>query len=88
MNFGTPPSETVRASLCGRVQRLRGSWPDRSPCGSDAAGTRTTAVRRGHGDVLNGINRPPSQHGGVGEIFVVTGGDRTGVGAKGSAPSF
>jgi butyryl-CoA dehydrogenase len=39
--------------------------------GSDAGGTRTTAVRKGDCYVLNGTKRFIT-HGGVGEIFVVT----------------
>jgi alkylation response protein AidB-like acyl-CoA dehydrogenase len=39
--------------------------------GSDAGGTRSTAVRRGNCYVLNGVKRFIT-HGGVGEIFVVT----------------
>ena len=39
--------------------------------GSDAGGTRTTAVRKGDRYVLNGAKRFIT-HGGVGEIFVVT----------------
>src|SRR5439155_22714993 len=39
--------------------------------GSDAGGTKTTAVRKGNSYVLNGVKRFIT-HGGVGEIFVVT----------------
>jgi alkylation response protein AidB-like acyl-CoA dehydrogenase len=39
--------------------------------GSDAAGTRSTAVRKGDRYILNGTKRFIT-HGGVGEIFVVT----------------
>ena len=39
--------------------------------GSDAGGTRTTAVRKGDCYVLNGVKRFIT-HGSVGEIFVVT----------------
>src|ERR1041384_2101962 len=39
--------------------------------GSDAGGTRTTAVRHGNCYVLNGVKRFIT-HGSVGEIFVVT----------------
>ena len=39
--------------------------------GSDAAGTRTTAVRKGDRFIVNGTKRFIT-HGGVGEIFVVT----------------
>jgi butyryl-CoA dehydrogenase len=47
--------------------------------GSDAAGTRTRAVKKGDRYVINGSKRFIT-HAGVGEIFVVTGrdGPRTG----------
>ncbi len=50
--------------------------------GSDAAGTRTTAVRRGNAYVLNG-SKIFITHGGVGEIFVVTAVTEPGAGTKG-----
>jgi butyryl-CoA dehydrogenase len=50
--------------------------------GSDAAGTRTTAVRRGSYYLLNG-SKIFITHGGVGEIFVVTAVTEPGAGTKG-----
>ena len=50
--------------------------------GSDAAGTRTTAVRHGDRYVLNGIKRFIT-HGSVGEIFVVTAVTTPGRGTEG-----
>jgi alkylation response protein AidB-like acyl-CoA dehydrogenase len=55
------------------------SEPD---AGSDAAGTKTTAVRRNGCYVLNGVKRFIT-HGGVGEIFVVTAVTEPGQGTKG-----
>jgi butyryl-CoA dehydrogenase len=50
--------------------------------GSDAGGTRTTAVRRGDHYVLNGSKRFIT-HAGVGEVFVVTAVTEPGRGTKG-----
>ncbi len=50
--------------------------------GSDAGGTRTTAVRKGDRYVLNGTKRFIT-HGSVGEIFVVTAVTSPGQGTKG-----
>ena len=62
-------SATCRCSRPAGCSAASGS-PSRS-AGSDAGGTRTTAVRRGDHYVLNGTKRFIT-HGGVGEIFVVT----------------
>jgi butyryl-CoA dehydrogenase len=53
----------------GRV--LGGFGLTEPDAGSDAAGTKTTAVRKGDRYVVNGTKRFIT-HGGVGEIFVVT----------------
>src|SRR3954447_26927348 len=50
--------------------------------GSDAGGTRTTAVKRGDRYILNGTKRFIT-HGSVGEIFVVTAVTNPGQGTKG-----
>jgi alkylation response protein AidB-like acyl-CoA dehydrogenase len=50
--------------------------------GSDAAGTRTTAVRKGDRYILNGTKRFIT-HGSVGEIFVVTAVTTPGKGTEG-----
>src|SRR5437868_13884237 len=50
--------------------------------GSDAGGTKTTAVRKNGHYVLNGVKRFIT-HGGVGEVFVVTAVTEPGRGTKG-----
>ena len=69
--FGTDAQKKryVPSLASGRVMGGFGlTEPD---AGSDAAGTRTTAVRKGDRYVLNGTKRFIT-HGSVGEIFVVT----------------
>ena len=69
--FGTDAQKQryVPPLASGRVMGGFGlTEPD---AGSDAAGTRTTAVRKGDRYVLNGTKRFIT-HGSVGEIFVVT----------------
>src|SRR5687767_15953847 len=71
VNFGTdaPKRRYVPLLASGRVMGGFGlTEPD---AGSDAAGTKSTAVRKGDRYVLNGTKRFIT-HGGVGEIFVVT----------------
>jgi butyryl-CoA dehydrogenase len=69
--FGTEEQRRrfVPPLASGRV--MGGFGLTEESAGSDAAGTRTTAVRRGDCYVLNGSKRFIT-HGGVGEIFVVT----------------
>ncbi len=63
--------------------RVRGGFGlTEESAGSDAGGTRTTAVRRGNCYILNGSKRFIT-HGGVGEIFVVTAVTEPGQGTKG-----
>lgn len=71
VNFGTDEQKKrfVPPLASGRV--LGGFGLTEESAGSDAGGTRTTAVRRGDRYVLNGSKRFIT-HGGVGEIFVVT----------------
>jgi alkylation response protein AidB-like acyl-CoA dehydrogenase len=82
VNMGTPAQRRlyVPALASGRV--LGGFGLTEPSAGSDAAGTRTTAVRRGSHYVLNG-SKIFITHGGVGEIFVVTAVTEPGVGTKG-----
>jgi butyryl-CoA dehydrogenase len=71
VRFGTEEQKRryVPPLASGRVMGGFGlTEPD---AGSDAAGTKTTAVRKGDRYVLNGVKRFIT-HGGVGEIFVVT----------------
>ena len=80
--MGTPAQRQryVPPLASGRV--LGGFGLTEPGAGSDAAGTRTTAVRRGNSYLLNG-SKIFITHGGVGEIFVVTAVTEPGVGAKG-----
>jgi alkylation response protein AidB-like acyl-CoA dehydrogenase len=82
VNFGTDEQKRryVPPLATGRVMGGFGlTEPD---AGSDAGGTRTTAVRRGGCYVLNGSKRFIT-HGSVGEIFVVTAVTSPGQGTKG-----
>jgi alkylation response protein AidB-like acyl-CoA dehydrogenase len=82
VKFGTPEQKQrfVPPLASGRVMGGFGlTEPD---AGSDAAGTKTTAVRRNGCYVLNGVKRFIT-HGGVGEIFVVTAVTEPGQGTKG-----
>jgi alkylation response protein AidB-like acyl-CoA dehydrogenase len=71
MYFGTEAQKKkyVPPLASGRV--MGGFGLTEESAGSDAGGTRTTAVRRGKCYLLNGSKRFIT-HGGVGEIFVVT----------------
>jgi alkylation response protein AidB-like acyl-CoA dehydrogenase len=71
VNFGTDAQRQrfVPPLASGRV--LGGFGLTEPDAGSDAGGTKTTAVRRGDCYVLNGTKRFIT-HGSVGEIFVVT----------------
>jgi len=71
MYFGTEAQKKkyVPPLASGRV--MGGFGLTEESAGSDAGGTRTTAVRRGNCYLLNGSKRFIT-HGGVGEIFVVT----------------
>ena len=82
VNFGTPAQRKRYVPLLASGRVLAGFGLTEPSAGSDAAGTRTTAVRRGHAYVLNG-SKIFITHGGVGEIFVVTAVTEPGVGAKG-----
>ena len=81
-DMGTPAQRKryVPPLASGRV--LGGFGLTEPGAGSDAAGTRTTAVRRGNSYVLNG-SKIFITHGGVGEIFVVTAVTEPGAGTKG-----
>jgi alkylation response protein AidB-like acyl-CoA dehydrogenase len=71
MNFGTDAQRErfVPPLAMGRV--LGGFGLTEEGAGSDAGGTRTTAVRRESHYVLNGSKRFIT-HAGIGEVFVVT----------------
>ncbi|MFN2566231.1 MAG: acyl-CoA dehydrogenase [Gemmatimonadaceae bacterium] len=82
MHFGTPEQKRryVPPLASGRV--MGGFGLTEPEAGSDAGGTRTTAVRRNGYYVLNGTKRFIT-HGGVGEIFVVTAVTEASKGTKG-----
>jgi butyryl-CoA dehydrogenase len=71
VNFGTPEQKHRFVPLLASGKVLGGFGLTETTAGSDAAGTRTTAVRRDGGYVLNG-SKVFITHGGVGEVFVVT----------------
>jgi len=71
VHFGTPEQKRRYVPLLASGKVLGGFGLTEESAGSDAGGTRTTAVRRNGHYVLNGSKRFIT-HGGVGEIFVVT----------------
>lgn len=71
VNFGTDAQRQRYVPLLASGRVLGGFGLTEPGAGSDAAGTRTTAVRRGSHYVVNG-SKIFITHGGVGEIFVVT----------------
>lgn len=70
-NFGTAEQRSRYVPLLASGKVLGGFGLTEPTAGSDAAGTRTTAVRRNDHYVING-SKIFITHGGVGEIFVVT----------------
>ena len=71
VNFGTAAQIERFVPLLASGTVLGGFGLTEEGAGSDAGGTRTTAVRQGDHYVLNGSKRFIT-HAGVGEIFVVT----------------
>src|SRR5262245_42578756 len=71
VEFGTDEQKRRYVPLLASGRVLGGFGLTEPGAGSDAGGTRTTAVRRGDRYVLNGTKRFIT-HGGVGEVFVVT----------------
>jgi alkylation response protein AidB-like acyl-CoA dehydrogenase len=71
VHFGTPEQRERYVPLLATGKVLGGFGLTEEGAGSDAGGTRTTAVRKNGHFVLNGSKRFIT-HGGVGEIFVVT----------------
>jgi len=82
VNFGTTAQKKRYVPLLATGKVLGGFGLTEPSAGSDAAGTRTTAVRKGSHYVLNG-SKIFITHGGVGEIFVVTAVTTPGQGTKG-----
>jgi alkylation response protein AidB-like acyl-CoA dehydrogenase len=71
VHFGTDAQRARYVPLLASGKVLGGFGLTEPDAGSDAGGTRTTAVRRNGHYVLNGSKRFIT-HGSVGEIFVVT----------------
>ena len=71
VKFGTPEQKRRFVPLLATGRVMGGFGLTEPDAGSDAGGTRTTAVRRDGHYVLNGVKRFIT-HGSVGEIFVVT----------------
>jgi butyryl-CoA dehydrogenase len=71
VHFGTEAQQRKYVPLLASGRVLGGFGLTEPDAGSDAGGTRTTAVRRNGHYVLNGTKRFIT-HGSVGEIFVVT----------------
>ena len=71
VNFGTDEQRERYVPLLASGRVLGGFGLTEPDAGSDAGGTRTTAVRRGDHYLINGTKRFIT-HGSVGEIFVVT----------------
>ena len=71
VNFGTDEQRKRFVPKLASGHVLGGFGLTEPTAGSDAAGTRTTAIRKGGRYVLNG-SKNFITHGGVGEIFVVT----------------
>jgi butyryl-CoA dehydrogenase len=82
VNFGTAAQREAYVPLLASGRVLGGFGLTEPGAGSDAGGTRTTAVKQGDRYVLNGTKRFIT-HGGVGEIFIVTAVTQPGVGTKG-----
>ena len=82
VNFGTQAQKDRYVPLLASGRVLGGFGLTEPGAGSDAAGTRTTAVRKNGHYVLNG-SKIFITHAGVGEIFVVTAVTEPGQGSKG-----
>ena len=82
VNFGTRAQIERFVPLLASGKVLGGFGLTEESAGSDAGGTRTTAVRKNGHYVLNGSKRFIT-HAGVGEIFVVTAVTNPDAGTKG-----
>jgi len=71
VHFGTAAQKARYVPLLASGKVLGGFGLTEPDAGSDAGGTRTTAVKRGDHYVLNGTKRFIT-HGSVGEVFIVT----------------
>jgi butyryl-CoA dehydrogenase len=82
VNFGTREQQRRYVPLLASGSVLGGFGLTEPSAGSDAGGTRSTAVRKNGSYILNGT-KIFITHGGVGEIFVVTAVTSPGKGTKG-----
>ncbi len=82
VNFGSEVQRQRYVPLLASGKVLGGFGLTEPDAGSDAGGTRTTAVRRGDHYLLNGTKRFIT-HGSVGEIFIVTAVTDPSMGTKG-----
>ncbi|MDQ8165382.1 MAG: acyl-CoA dehydrogenase family protein [Gemmatimonadota bacterium] len=82
VNFGTESQKARYVPLLASGRVLGGFGLTEPGAGSDAGGTRTTAVKKGDHYLINGSKRFIT-HGGVGEIFVITAVTEPGAGTKG-----
>lgn len=82
VNFGTEAQQARYVPLLAQGRVLGGFGLTEEGAGSDAGGTRTTAVRKGDRYILNGSKRFIT-HGGVGEVFIVTAVTDPGAGSRG-----
>jgi len=82
VNFGTDAQNKKYVPLLASGKVLGGFGLTEPSAGSDAASTRSTAVRKGSYYVLNGT-KAFITHGGVGEVFVVTAVTEPGKGTRG-----
>jgi butyryl-CoA dehydrogenase len=82
IHFGTDEQKQRYVPLLASGRVLGGFGLTEPDAGSDAGGTKTTAVKRGDCWVVNGTKRFIT-HGGVGEIFVVTAVTNPSAGTKG-----
>ncbi|HEY4217617.1 MAG TPA: acyl-CoA dehydrogenase [Gemmatimonadaceae bacterium] len=71
VKFGTREQQKKYVPFLASGRVMGGFGLTEPEAGSDAGGTRTTAVRKGDRYILNGTKRFIT-HGGVGEIFTVT----------------
>ena len=82
VNFGNDAQRERYVPLLASGSVLGGFGLTEPGAGSDAGGTRTTAVKKGNHYLLNGSKRFIT-HAGVGEIFIVTAVTDPGKGTKG-----
>jgi alkylation response protein AidB-like acyl-CoA dehydrogenase len=82
VKFGTDAQKRQYVPTLASGKVMGGFGLTEPEAGSDAAGTKTTAVRKGDRYILNGTKRFIT-HGSVGEIFVVTAVTSPGKGTEG-----